>query len=64
MKRLMKNYDWIVVGGGIIGVVFSYELVKKGFIVFLLEKYFILNNVICYSYVSLFYWLGNMDLIK
>ena len=60
----MKNYDWIVVGGGITGAALSYELAKKGFAVLLLEKYSTLNNATRYSYASLPYWLGNTDLIK
>lgn len=64
MKRLMKNYDWIVVGGGITGAALSYELAKKGFTVLLLEKYSTLNNATRYSYASLPYSFGTTDLIK
>ncbi|MCL2934806.1 MAG: FAD-binding oxidoreductase [Trichodesmium sp. MAG_R03] len=60
----MKNYDWIVVGGGITGAALSYELAKKGFAVLLLEKYSTLNNATRYSYGSLPYWFGTTDLIK
>ncbi|MDE5069963.1 MAG: FAD-binding oxidoreductase, partial [Trichodesmium sp. St4_bin8_1] len=60
----MKNYDWIVVGGGITGAALSYELAKKGFTVLLLEKYSTLNNATRYSYASLPYSFGTTDLIK
>ena len=60
----MKNYDWIVVGGGITGAALSYELTKKGFAVLLLEKYSTFNNATRYSYGSLPYWFGTTNLIK
>jgi glycine/D-amino acid oxidase-like deaminating enzyme len=60
----MKTYDWIVVGSGITGSALSYELVKKGFKVLLLEKDFIPNNATLYSYGGLAYWSGTTELTR
>ncbi len=54
----MQNYDWIVIGGGITGSALSYELVKKGLKVLLLEKDAQPNNATYYSYGGLAYWSG------
>ncbi|ACK66000.1 FAD dependent oxidoreductase [Rippkaea orientalis PCC 8801] len=54
----MKNYDWIVIGGGITGSALAYELVRKGFEVLLLEKQVDPNNATRYSYGGLAYWSG------
>ncbi len=58
----MKSYDWIVVGGGITGAALSYELVKKGFAVLLLEKYSTLKSATRYSYAGLPYWSATTNL--
>ncbi len=58
----MKSYDWIIVGGGITGTALSYELVKKGFAVLLLEKFSTLKGATRYSYASLPYWSGTTNL--
>jgi len=58
----MKIYDWIVIGGGFTGSALSYELVKKGFQVLLIEKDEILENATCYSYGGLAYWSGTTEI--
>ena len=58
----MKSYDWIVVGGGITGAALSYELVKKGFSILLLEKYPTLKGATRYSYAGLSYWSATTNL--
>ena len=58
----MKNYDIIVIGAGIAGAAVSYELVKKGFSVLLLEQNTTLQNATCYSYGGLAFWSGTNDL--
>lgn len=60
----MKTYDWIVIGGGITGAALSYELVKQGFAVLLLEKEATPHNATYYSYGGLAYWSGTTDLTK
>ncbi|MGQ4646266.1 FAD-dependent oxidoreductase [Lyngbya aestuarii] len=60
----MKNYDWIVVGGGITGAALSYELAIKGFQVLLLEKTATPDNATRYSYGGLAYWSGTSELTR
>ena len=60
----MKNYDWIVIGGGITGSALSYELAKQGWRVLLLEKDASFNNATCYSYGGLAYWSGTTELTR
>ncbi|MEH2245031.1 NAD(P)/FAD-dependent oxidoreductase [Nostoc sp.] len=60
----MKNYDWIVVGGGIAGAALAYELVKTGFAVLLLEQYSTPENATRYSYGGLAYWSGTTTLTR
>lgn len=60
----MKNYDWIVIGGGITGSALSYELAKQGWRVLLLEKDVSLNNATCYSYGGLAYWSATTELTR
>jgi glycine/D-amino acid oxidase-like deaminating enzyme len=60
----MKTYDWIVIGGGIAGAALSYELVKQGFAVLLLEKEATSHNATYYSYGGLAYWSGTTNLTK
>lgn len=59
-----KNYDWIVIGGGITGSALSYELAKQGWHVLLLEKDATLQNATCYSYGGLPYWSGTTELTR
>ena len=58
------NYDWIVVGGGITGAALSYELVRKGFSVLLLEQHAPLTGATRYSYGGLAYWSGTTPLTR
>jgi glycine/D-amino acid oxidase-like deaminating enzyme len=61
----MKNYDWIVVGGGIAGAALAYELAKKDFSVLLLEKDATLkSSATRYSYGGLAYWSGTSELTR
>ncbi len=60
----MKNYDWIVIGGGITGSALSYELAKKGLKVLLLEKELNPQNATRYSYGGLAYWSGTDKLSR
>jgi glycine/D-amino acid oxidase-like deaminating enzyme len=54
----MKNYDWIVVGGGITGAALGYELTRQGLSVLLLERDDSPTNATRYSYGGLAYWSG------
>ncbi|MEA5536430.1 FAD-dependent oxidoreductase [Crocosphaera sp. XPORK-15E] len=60
----MKTYDWIVIGGGITGSALSYELIKKGLRVLLLEKDPNLNNATRLSYGGLSYWSATDNLSR
>lgn len=61
----MKNYDWIVVGGGIAGAALAYELAKKDFSVLLLEQDATLQSAATrYSYGGLAYWSGTSELTR
>lgn len=61
----MKNYDWIVVGGGIAGAALAYELAKKDFNVLLLEQDATLQCAATrYSYGGLAYWSGTSELTR
>lgn len=60
----MKTFDWIVVGAGITGAALSYELVKQGFSVLLLERHNALQGATRFGYGGLAYWSGTTDLTK
>ncbi|MGB3534844.1 MAG: FAD-binding oxidoreductase [Microcoleaceae cyanobacterium] len=60
----MTTYDWIVVGAGITGAAVSYELVKQGFKVLLVEKDHHLCGATRYSYGGLAYWAGTTELTR
>ncbi|MGH2414077.1 MAG: FAD-dependent oxidoreductase, partial [Microcystaceae cyanobacterium] len=60
----MTTYDWIVIGGGITGSALSYELIKKGFKVLLLEKDNLSENATRYSYGGIAYWSGTTELTR
>jgi glycine/D-amino acid oxidase-like deaminating enzyme len=60
----MKTYDWIVIGAGITGAALSYELVKTGFSVLLLEKHKTPQNATRYSYGGLAFWSGTTELTR
>jgi len=54
----MKTYDVIIIGAGIAGAALSYELVKKGFSVLLIEQDITPQNATRYSYGGLAFWSG------
>ena len=60
----MKTFDWIVVGAGLAGSALSYELVKAGFSVLLLEESATPANGTRYSYGGIAYWSGTTELTK
>jgi len=60
----MKNYDWIVVGGGLAGSALSYELVKVGCSVLLLEQSIIQQSATQYSYGGIAYWSGATPIMR
>lgn len=60
----MKTYDWIVVGGGITGAALTYELVKVGWDVLLLEQQGKPQNATRYSYGGLAYWSGTTPVTR
>ncbi|GBF80080.1 NAD(P)/FAD-dependent oxidoreductase [Aphanothece sacrum] len=60
----MTNYDWIVIGSGITGSALSYELIKKGLSVLLLEKDPKPDNATSYSYGGLAYASGTDKLSR
>lgn len=60
----MKTYDWIVVGGGLAGSAVSYELVKAGASVLLLEQTARPQNATRYSYGGIAYWAGTTKLTR
>lgn len=59
----MKTYDWIVVGAGLVGSAFGYELAKAGFSVLLLDRSAQSPNATRYSYGGVAYWSGNTPLL-
>lgn len=60
----MKTYDWVVVGGGVVGAALSYELATKKFSVLLLEQHVALENATRYSYGGVAYWSGTTPLTR
>ncbi|MBW4516270.1 MAG: FAD-binding oxidoreductase [Timaviella obliquedivisa GSE-PSE-MK23-08B] len=60
----MKNYDWIVVGGGLAGSALSYELVKVGCSVLLLEQSVAQQGATRYSYGGIAYWSGATPMMR
>ncbi len=60
----LQTYDWIVIGGGITGSTLSYELVKKGLKVLLLEKESNFKNATYYSYGGVGDYFATTDLSK
>ncbi len=60
----MKTYDIIIIGAGIAGAALSYELVKKGFSVLLIEQHTTPQNATRYSYGGLAFWSGTNSLTR
>lgn len=60
----MKTYDWIIIGAGLTGAAVSYELVKKGFSVLLLDRYANVAEATRYSYGGIAYWSGTTPLTR
>jgi glycine/D-amino acid oxidase-like deaminating enzyme len=63
----MKNYDWIVVGGGLAGSALSYELAKVGCSVLLLDQPAVLSATLSatrYSYGGIAYWSGRTPMLR
>jgi glycine/D-amino acid oxidase-like deaminating enzyme len=60
----MKTYDWIVVGGGVVGAALSYELASKEFSVLLLEQQVAPESATRYSYGGIAYWSGTTPLTR
>jgi len=60
----MKQYDWILVGAGIVGSAMGYELAKAGFSVLLLDQSDHPPNATRFSYGGIAYWSGDTDLTQ
>ncbi len=60
---MQKNYDWIVVGGGILGSALGYELSQQGHHVLILDKGKQVTTATQLSYGGLAYW-SNSDRIS
>ncbi len=60
----MGSFDWIVIGAGITGSALSYELVKAGFRVLLLDRTPHAPNATRQSYGGIAYWAGTTDLTR
>jgi glycine/D-amino acid oxidase-like deaminating enzyme len=60
----MKTFDWIVVGAGVVGAGLSYELVKQGQSVLLLEQYPSPQGATRFSYGGIAYWSGTTNLAR
>jgi glycine/D-amino acid oxidase-like deaminating enzyme len=60
----MGSFDWIVIGAGITGSALSYELVRAGFRVLLLDRTPDPNNATRQSYGGIAYWAGTNDLTR
>ena len=60
----MTTYDWIVVGNGLAGAALSYELVRQGFSVLLLEQHQKPSSATRYSYGGVPYWSGTTAITR
>jgi len=61
-STMTKNYDWIVIGGGITGAALAYELAKQGVKTLLLDPTPQPYQATRYSYGGLGYWAGTTTL--
>jgi glycine/D-amino acid oxidase-like deaminating enzyme len=61
---MVAHPDFIVVGGGLTGVCLSYELVRQGASVLLLEQHAALQGATRFSYGGIAYWAGTTDLTR
>lgn len=61
---MTKNYDWIVIGGGITGAALAYELAKQGVKTLLLDPTPQPYQATRYSYGGLGYWAGTTPLTR
>lgn len=61
---MTKNYDWIVIGGGITGAALAYELAKQGIKTLLLDPTPEPYQATRYSYGGLGYWAGTTALTR
>lgn len=59
----MNTFDWIVVGNGLAGAALSYELVRQGQSVLLIDDENP-DSATRYSYGGIAYWSGTTDLTK
>lgn len=60
----MTTYDWIVVGNGLAGAALSYELVRQGFSVLVLEQHQKPSSATRYSYGGVPYWSGTTAITR
>ena len=60
----MTTYDWIVVGNGLAGAALSYELVRQGLSVLLLEQHQEPSSATRYSYGGIPYWSGTTAMTR
>ncbi|MGB3615840.1 MAG: FAD-binding oxidoreductase [Elainellaceae cyanobacterium] len=63
MVSISETYDWVVVGGGLAGAAASYELVRQGFSVLLLDSQ-APQRATRYSYGGIPYWSGTTPLMQ
>ena len=60
----MTPYDWIVVGNGLAGAALSYELVRQGFSVLVLEQHRHPSSATRFSYGGIPYWSGTTSMTR
>jgi glycine/D-amino acid oxidase-like deaminating enzyme len=61
---MMTSYDWIVVGNGLTGAALSYELVRRGASVLLLDQATHPASATRYSYGGVAFWAGTTPLTR
>ncbi len=60
----MKIYDWLIVGGGLTGIVLAYELAKAGTNVVVIEQDQQFQNATRFSYGGLAYWAATTSVMQ